>query len=187
MPACRHRRGRYFSAAALERSVRPAPARTVAMSSKSFWLMKSEPDDCSIDDALSAPGQTHAVGANVCPLATLVTRVPSGDDWLFEIKFDGYRILSLVKDGKARLISRNGMDWTEQFAAGAFQQVLVVVTGFRARDHAAPTVTAWGRSWDGQEAARFSSAPLAQTLSLRKPPLALAWAGSPVNEPLLIA
>jgi bifunctional non-homologous end joining protein LigD len=52
-------------------------------------------------------------------LATLVTKVPAGDAWLFEIKFDGYRILSLVKDGRARLLSRNGKDWTERFSAVA--------------------------------------------------------------------
>ena len=36
-------------------------------------------------------------------------------DWLHELKFDGYRILCRLQDGKARLLSRNGKDWTEQF------------------------------------------------------------------------
>ena len=47
-------------------------------------------------------------------LATLVDAAPPGDDWLHEIKFDGYRMLCRVDNGKARFISRNGLDWTER-------------------------------------------------------------------------
>ncbi|MNF48721.1 putative DNA ligase-like protein [compost metagenome] len=46
-------------------------------------------------------------------LATLVDRPPSGD-WLYEIKFDGYRLVSRIRDGEARLFTRNGHDWTER-------------------------------------------------------------------------
>ena len=48
-------------------------------------------------------------------LATLVTEAPAGDAWLHELKFDGYRILGRVQDGRVRLISRNGNDWTDNF------------------------------------------------------------------------
>ncbi|MGV8919730.1 MAG: DNA ligase D [Pseudomonas sp.] len=51
-------------------------------------------------------------------LATLVDRPPSGE-WLYEIKFDGYRILTHFSDGKVRLLSRNGNDWTERLALQA--------------------------------------------------------------------
>lgn len=50
-------------------------------------------------------------------LATLVDEVPTGDDWLHEVKFDGYRILARIQDGLVRLVSRNANDWTERFAA----------------------------------------------------------------------
>ncbi|MGH7553915.1 MAG: DNA polymerase ligase N-terminal domain-containing protein, partial [Longimicrobiales bacterium] len=49
-------------------------------------------------------------------LATLVGDVPSGDDWLHEIKFDGYRLFCHVAKGAARLITRNGKDWTDRFS-----------------------------------------------------------------------
>ncbi|HYO25049.1 MAG TPA: DNA ligase D [Lacipirellulaceae bacterium] len=48
-------------------------------------------------------------------LATLASEVPQGDGWLHELKFDGYRILAHAKDGRVRLVSRNGKDWTHRF------------------------------------------------------------------------
>jgi bifunctional non-homologous end joining protein LigD len=45
-------------------------------------------------------------------LATLVDRVPPGDDWVYEIKFDGYRLLARVDGDDVRLFTRNGNDWT---------------------------------------------------------------------------
>jgi bifunctional non-homologous end joining protein LigD len=48
-------------------------------------------------------------------LCTLVERAPEGGGWLHEIKFDGYRIEVVVSGGKAKLMSRNGQDWTSRF------------------------------------------------------------------------
>jgi bifunctional non-homologous end joining protein LigD len=48
-------------------------------------------------------------------LATLVGDVPLGDEWLHELKFDGYRMLCFLSAGKTRFLSRNGKDWTEKF------------------------------------------------------------------------
>jgi bifunctional non-homologous end joining protein LigD len=48
-------------------------------------------------------------------LATLVEDPPEGEDWLHEIKYDGYRVAARLDDGKARLFSRNGLDWTTRF------------------------------------------------------------------------
>lgn len=47
-------------------------------------------------------------------LATLVTAPPAGDDWLYEMKFDGYRMLAHVEGGQARLLTRQGLDWTRR-------------------------------------------------------------------------
>jgi bifunctional non-homologous end joining protein LigD len=48
-------------------------------------------------------------------LATLVKAAPEGDEWLHEIKYDGYRIGCLIERGRATLVSRNGKDWTDSF------------------------------------------------------------------------
>jgi bifunctional non-homologous end joining protein LigD len=50
-------------------------------------------------------------------LATLVTEAPTGDQWLHEIKFDGYRVMCAIGKGGARLYTRNGKDWTAKFGA----------------------------------------------------------------------
>jgi bifunctional non-homologous end joining protein LigD len=48
-------------------------------------------------------------------LATLVDAPPQGEGWLHEIKFDGYRIIAVVHRGRARLITRNKLDWTHKY------------------------------------------------------------------------
>ena len=48
-------------------------------------------------------------------LATLKAAPPSGDDWLHEVKFDGYRIQAHINAGKVRLLTRSGLDWTARF------------------------------------------------------------------------
>ena len=48
-------------------------------------------------------------------LATLVENPPPGDEWVHEVKFDGYRIGCRIEGNDIRLISRNGNDWTANF------------------------------------------------------------------------
>src|SRR5579859_6847200 len=48
-------------------------------------------------------------------LATLTDTLPTGPEWLFEVKWDGYRALGYVRAGDAKLVSRNGNDLTERF------------------------------------------------------------------------
>jgi bifunctional non-homologous end joining protein LigD len=48
-------------------------------------------------------------------LALLVEDVPKGEPWLHEIKWDGYRLLAFIKDGKVQLRTRKGLDWTDRF------------------------------------------------------------------------
>lgn len=39
---------------------------------------------------------------------------PTGDNWLHEVKWDGYRLLTTIVRGEPRLWSRNGVEWTER-------------------------------------------------------------------------
>ena len=50
-------------------------------------------------------------------LATLVDSVPQGDDWVHEIKFDGYRVLCRIDKGHATFLTREGQDWTRRFGS----------------------------------------------------------------------
>jgi bifunctional non-homologous end joining protein LigD len=49
-------------------------------------------------------------------LATLVAEAPQGEDWLHELKLDGYRILCSVADGEAQIFTRHAKDWTARFS-----------------------------------------------------------------------
>ncbi|MDR5771602.1 MULTISPECIES: DNA ligase D [unclassified Caballeronia] len=53
-------------------------------------------------------------------LATLVDTAPPGEDWAYEIKFDGYRVLVRIETIKGkrdiRIFTRNGNDWTAKFS-----------------------------------------------------------------------
>jgi bifunctional non-homologous end joining protein LigD len=49
-------------------------------------------------------------------LATLKSKVPKGEQWLHEIKFDGYRVQVHINSGKKKVFTRNGLDWTKRFS-----------------------------------------------------------------------
>ncbi|KXU83920.1 ATP-dependent DNA ligase [Paraburkholderia monticola] len=72
---------------------------------------RTGPQELDLSAAVSAP-----LPANLEPqLATLATSLPSSGDWVTEAKLDGYRMLSRVAKGHARLITRGGHDWTAKF------------------------------------------------------------------------
>lgn len=73
------------------------------------------------DDARPAPGAKRgALPRTQAPeLCGTVEEPPEGDEWLNEIKFDGYRLLVFVDKGKARLLTRKGLDWTDRLPAVA--------------------------------------------------------------------
>jgi bifunctional non-homologous end joining protein LigD len=75
---------------------------------------KTEPHAVS---AQTVPGARRAAPPkSVKPqLATLVEAPPEGDEWLHEMKFDGYRIVARIEAGAVTLSSRNDKDWTSSF------------------------------------------------------------------------
>jgi bifunctional non-homologous end joining protein LigD len=67
-------------------------------------------------------------------LATLSAAPPAGEDWLHEIKYDGYRVRLAVEGGAARVLTRGGEEWSDRMgalvrAAGAFPVNSALVDG----------------------------------------------------------
>jgi DNA ligase D-like protein (predicted ligase) len=50
-------------------------------------------------------------------LAQLVYEAPDGDDWLNELKYDGYRMHARLDRGAVRLLTHTGLDWTSKYPA----------------------------------------------------------------------
>src|SRR5437764_7038696 len=65
---------------------------------------------------MARSGGTRPLPAFIPPMAAqLVDRLPEGDEWIYEVKFDGYRAL-LLKDGTSvRIRSRNDKDLTHAY------------------------------------------------------------------------
>jgi bifunctional non-homologous end joining protein LigD len=78
--------------------------------------LKTLPFDPS---AIKGAKQAKSLPQITPQLAVAADRPPSGDDWLHEIKFDGYRILAEIRAGKVTLRTRTGLDWTGRFPVPA--------------------------------------------------------------------
>jgi bifunctional non-homologous end joining protein LigD len=50
-------------------------------------------------------------------LTQLVDTAPDGDQWLHELKYDGYRMHARLDRGKVKLLTRTGLDWTHKYPA----------------------------------------------------------------------
>lgn len=50
-------------------------------------------------------------------LAKLVDKMPEGKDWVYEVKYDGYRILAFVENHSVRLMTRNHHDYLSRFSS----------------------------------------------------------------------
>ena len=76
--------------------------------------------DAKIDPTQTAGAAKRDMPEQLAPaLATLESSIPKSDDWLHEIKFDGYRIMTrITADSKGkpqvRLLTRNGKDWSNK-------------------------------------------------------------------------
>jgi len=71
-----------------------------------------------------AKARTEAMPRFIKPqLATLVDNVPAGNEWMHEIKYDGYRALVAVSGEAIKIYTRSGLDWTDKFSplAGAIK------------------------------------------------------------------
>src|SRR5688500_9242785 len=72
------------------------------------WLSSAPAPQAEVD--LSRAADAPLPGRIEPMLATLATRAFRDEDWLFEIKWDGYRVGVTVSDGKVRMWTRGGKD-----------------------------------------------------------------------------
>jgi bifunctional non-homologous end joining protein LigD len=68
-------------------------------------------------DGAGAGAETRGSTRTYSPmLASPYEGIPAGDDWVYEVKFDGFRTIAYVRHGECKLLSRNDKDLTERFA-----------------------------------------------------------------------
>jgi len=109
----------YDVVSALPDSVIAKPVRTPAPPS-SAPRAKVKSGAPTPSSQKNAKAQAVVPGAKKAPLpstmspqlATLASGVPADGEWVYEIKFDGYRIMARLQGGKASLITRGGHDWS---------------------------------------------------------------------------
>ena len=81
---------------------------------------------CACPAAPASPSPSHEVAHSQAPsgdrsgfidpcIPTRADGPPVGPDWIHEIKHDGYRMIVRKKDGRVRLFTRRGYDWTDRY------------------------------------------------------------------------
>jgi bifunctional non-homologous end joining protein LigD len=61
------------------------------------------------------PSVSSPLGFLKLEVPTLAPEPPTGDGWIHEIKYDGYRTLIIIDHGQIRAFTRNGNDWTRAY------------------------------------------------------------------------
>ncbi|QGZ42504.1 bifunctional non-homologous end joining protein LigD [Pseudoduganella flava] len=100
---------------ALAHQGKPARKKAAGSAAKGAATSTAKPAK-SAKTAVAKPGAKAKMPATLSPeLATLVDAPPPDPaDWIFELKFDGYRLLARVEGGNIGLWTRNGNDWTHK-------------------------------------------------------------------------
>jgi bifunctional non-homologous end joining protein LigD len=89
-----------------------ASASTKPPATRAAAVKRGSPAAAAPPD-LPAGAKPAALPATFSPqLATLVDETPADAGWIYEIKFDGYRLLARVDGDDVKLFTRNGNDWT---------------------------------------------------------------------------
>jgi bifunctional non-homologous end joining protein LigD len=166
------------------------------------------PEEPAKSKSTKKTGKTTLSGAVAGPLpetlkpelATLVESAPDGD-WLYEIKFDGYRVMARIDNGDVRLITRNGHDWThklpkqaEALAGLGLESAWLDGEMVVANEQGVPDFQALQNAFDAGSSGKIAyylfDLPYLNGMDLRKVPVeerraALAAVLEPNEDPLL--
>ena len=109
---------------------RAAPEAILADTVRQIRARRAAPEDSEQKQPLALAPHAQAAIKNkakkpaplpdtIAPqLATLARDAPpDAADWLWELKFDGYRLLARIDAGRVQLFTRNGLDWTARMPA----------------------------------------------------------------------
>jgi bifunctional non-homologous end joining protein LigD len=78
--------------------------------------LKAEP--VTTEQGLPAGAVQAPMPAKLAPqLPTLAAAAPTSDEWIWELKFDGYRLMARIEGAKVQLITRGGHDWSAKMPA----------------------------------------------------------------------
>lgn len=103
---------------AIKRLAKKKATARVAPSHARRGKRRAGRSNASSNEEIAQSGPSSKLPDFIVPqLATLASQAPAGPGWVHEIKLDGYRMLCRLEKGKARLITRNGQDWTHRYPA----------------------------------------------------------------------
>lgn len=104
------------SVALLAMPAMPAPPADRRAATPATASLRRATADRVADADLPRDAIPAALPEKLAPLLATLSDAPPArpDEWLFEIKFDGYRLLTRIQRGRARLFTRNGHDWTDR-------------------------------------------------------------------------
>lgn len=83
-----------------------------------FWHSKPRANDPpkAMTKPAPRPGKVAKLPGFIEPcLARLEVHPPTGEAWVHEVKFDGYRMQAHLSAGRTTLLTRTGLDWTQRF------------------------------------------------------------------------
>jgi bifunctional non-homologous end joining protein LigD len=82
---------------------------------KNWLLMKRDDSSADTKHDVASPASPPPLKQIELELCLLGKKIPLHGDYIYEMKLDGYRAVTRLENGKAKIESRNGIDWTAKF------------------------------------------------------------------------
>ncbi len=89
----------------------------VRMDEKNWLIIKEKESMIKNKTTINNIKYTNPFSSFSVELALLSEEIPSENGWLYEIKYDGYRIVTIIEKNKIKMLTRNKQDYTDKFAS----------------------------------------------------------------------